>query len=291
VVAAVAGGLVVLVVALVLVFTLGGGPPGEGGQAAVADGGHTTVAEAGTLPDNLYPYISAGNTVEGANILTRVLPAAFRVQPDFSVRYDSELLTAEPQLTTDGGTQVATYTIRPDAVWSDGTPMSADDFAFTWRANRSTNPADGGCASVLSTAGYQDIADVSGSDGGRTVSVRFARGYVDWRSLFAPLLPAHLMANADAGQQCATTSAGWPTAGGLPSDVSAGPWQLKKANVHVDAASVVLTPNPRWWGKKPHLDELTIHTVGTDTEAVTGTCRAAMSASPGPSLSWHSSTG
>ena len=28
------------------------------------------------------------------------------------------------------------FRIRPDARWSDGTPLTADDFAFTWRAMR-----------------------------------------------------------------------------------------------------------------------------------------------------------
>ncbi len=87
--------------------------------------------ESTDFPDNLFPIISSGNATSVANILIRILPAAFQLLPDFSVAHDPELLTEEPTLEEVDGKQVNVYSINPDAVWSDGTAITADDFSFT----------------------------------------------------------------------------------------------------------------------------------------------------------------
>jgi peptide/nickel transport system substrate-binding protein len=63
---------------------------------------------------------------------------------------------------------------------------------------------------------------------------------------------------------CDETTKGWPTADGIPGDISGGPWQLKKENIDVGAQTVVLTPNPNWYGTKPKLDRLVIRDIGND---------------------------
>ncbi len=139
-------------------------------------------------------------------------------------------------------------------MWSDGTPITADDFAFTWKANRSADPADGGCASVLSTNGYANIESVEGGgDGNRTVTVTYAEPYSDWQSLFSTFLPAHLMDNEDPTALCDTITNGFPIADGIIDDISAGPFQVKKENIDVGSQIVILTPNPKWWGEPAKL--------------------------------------
>ena len=54
--------------------------------------------ESADFPDNLFPIISSGNVTSVANILIRILPAAFQLLPDFSVAHDPELLTEAPTL-------------------------------------------------------------------------------------------------------------------------------------------------------------------------------------------------
>jgi peptide/nickel transport system substrate-binding protein len=255
--------------AMALTACGGGGGGNEG--SAESSGGRVIYGESTDFPENLYPYISAGNATSTFNILARILPSTYNVQPDFSVEWDQSLLAEEPTLDTNGGTQVNTYKINPDAVWSDGTPITADDFIYSWNAQRSADPANGGCESVLSTNGYANIASVEGSDDGKTVTVTYAEPYADWKALFTGLLPAHLMASDDPVAQCATETTGWPIDQGLPSDISAGPFQLLKKNIDVGAQVVVLTPNPKWWGDKPKLDQLVIQNIGNDpTTAVQG---------------------
>jgi peptide/nickel transport system substrate-binding protein len=244
---------------------------GCGGAAGTAAGGSTggsaTYGEADDWPENLLPYIAAGSGTTEQDLLGRVLPSTFIVQPDLTVKYDSELLTGEPENGLVNGAQTTVYHLNPKAVWSDGTPIDAADFAYTWHVSTTTD--QGGCDGAISTTGYEDISAVTGSDDGRTVTVTYAKPFSDWQSLFSgvqPLLPAHLMADKDAAKQCATFDAGWKTAGGLPRDISGGPWQLKKANIDDGKQVAVLTPNPKYWGAKPKLSRLVVEHVGTDAQ-------------------------
>lgn len=251
----------------------GGGSSNSASSNSSASGGTGRVVfgESTDFPENLYPNISAGNATSVANILIRVLPGPFTIQPDFSVTWDKDLLAKEPTLENTNGTQVNTYTINPAAVWSDGTPITAKDFEFTWRANRSGDPADGGCASNLSTTGYEQIKSVAAGSDDKTVTVTYTKPYADWQALFGNLLPAHLMDKSDPVALCDEITTGWPIAQGIVGDISAGPWQVKKENVNVGNQIVVLTPNPKWWGTKPKLSQLVIQNVGNDpTTAVQG---------------------
>lgn len=245
---------------------------GGGGDNATSGEGRVVFGESTDFPENLFPYIAAGNATSVANLLIRVLPGPYVVNPDFSVEWDQDLLASEPELDTSGGGQVNTYEINPDAVWSDGTPITADDFEFTYRMSRSGDPADGGCASLLSTTGYEQIASVEGSgDDNKTVTVTYDTPYSDWQSLFGNLLPAHLMDSEDPAALCDTITNGWPIADGLPQDISGGPWQIKAENIDVGSQVVVLTPNPEWWGEPTGLAQLIVQNIGNDpTTAVQG---------------------
>ncbi|MBA3292642.1 MAG: hypothetical protein H0T40_02625 [Geodermatophilaceae bacterium] len=184
--------------------------------------------------------------------------------------YDDELLTGEPTLEEVEGKQVNVYSINPDAVWSDGTPITADDFEFTWRLQRSADPADGGCESLLSTVGFERIESVDGADEGKTVTVTYGSAFADWQGLFTgttPLLPAHLLDNDDPVALCEMITTGWPTDQGIPEDISGGPWQLKLENIDVSSQVVTLTPNENYWGEKPGLAALVYQNIGNDPGA------------------------
>ena len=259
--------------AMVLSACGGGGDGGGEEGSASGPSGRVVFGESTDFPENLYPYIAAGNAVSTENIRIRILPRPFNVLPDFSVVYDENLLTEEPTLEETGGTQVNTYSISPDAVWSDGTPITADDFEFTWRANRSGDPADGGCAANLSTTGFENIASVEGSgDDNKTVTVTYETPFADWKSVFGDgLLPAHLMDNEDPVALCETITAGWPIDQGFPEAISGGPWQLQAESIDVGGQTLVLTPNPQWWGEAPGIEQLIIQNIGNDpTTAVQG---------------------
>ncbi|MCW2675248.1 MAG: putative Extracellular solute-binding protein [Modestobacter sp.] len=256
--------LVATGIAGAMVLTACGGSNSGGNSSSSGGTGRVVYGESTDFPENLYPNIAAGNAVSAANILIRVMPGPFMVQPDFSVKWDQDLLAQEPTLDDANGTQVNTYTINPKAVWSDGTPITAADFEFTWRANRSGDPADGGCAANLSTTGYENIASVKAGSDDKTVTVTYKSPYADWQALFGNLLPAHLMDKSDPVALCDEITAGWAIGNGIVGDISAGPWQVKKENIDVGSQIVVLTPNPKWWGDKPKLSQLVIQNIGND---------------------------
>ena len=225
------------------------------------------------LPENFFPIIGTGNSLGTAQIEIQVLPAPFRVRPDLTVVHDPELLRSEPTSTVTSGRQVVTYNLSPQARWSDGNPIDATDFEFSWRIQRSADPARGGCPALLSTTGYDQIGSVAGSDGDRTVVVTFSRPYADWKSLFRQqLFPAHLMDSGNAATNCRTLERGWPAAEGIP--VSGGPWKVDKSDVDPAKQTVSLTPNPAYWGRKPKLERLIWQSFPRDADAVIGALRA-----------------
>jgi peptide/nickel transport system substrate-binding protein len=263
--------------AMALTACGGGSDSGSGGSSSGGDAkGRVTFGEATDWPENLMPLISAGNATSVADIEAQLLPQAYLTQPDLTEKYNDQLFTDEPSSQVNGSTQTVTYHINPKAVWSDGQQITADDFKFSWNIQKSSDPAKGGCASLLSTTGYELINDVAGSDNGKTVTVTYKQPFADWKAAFSgssnPVFPAHLMDKGDPKANCDAITAGWPIADGLPSDISGGPWQLKKSNIDVANQVAILTPNPKYWGKdKPKVAQLVIRGIGNDpTTAVQG---------------------
>jgi peptide/nickel transport system substrate-binding protein len=141
------------------------------------------------------------------------------------------------------------YVINPDAVWSDGVPVSADDFIYAWQSQRGDGiDVDGQPDQVASTLGYRDIARVTGSHGGKTVTVVFATPFTDWRVMFDHMVPAHI-----------SRKVGWNH--GFDTfnpaiDLSAGPLELQSAS---SGGSAVLVRNPKWWGTPSILSRVTVN--------------------------------
>jgi peptide/nickel transport system substrate-binding protein len=255
--------------AMALTACGGGSSSGDNGnEGGAAQGGRVVYGESTDFPENLFPFISAGNATSVANIEAQMFPSTFDLQPDFTVKWNENLLTEEPTSEVNGDTQTVTYKLNPDAVWSDGEPITADDFTFTWNLRKSADPATGGCPAILSTTGYDQMQSVEGSDDGHTVTVTFSPPFSDWQANFSgasdPIMPKHVMEEDSPEAQCEAITTGWPIADGIPQDISGGPWQLKKENIDVAGQIVVLTPNEKFWGDKPNLDQLVIQNIGND---------------------------
>ena len=79
-------------------------------------------------------------------------------------------------------------------MWSDGTPITADDFIYNWRVQNSRDCPN--CA-VATTTGYDQVKSVTGTDSGKTVTVVFTKPFTDWKNLWgsgSPVYPAHIAA-------------------------------------------------------------------------------------------------
>ncbi len=201
-------------------------------------------------PSGCNPHTTAGDTPATQLVLNAVLPSAYIVGAQGLAEGNANLIEQAEVVSTSP--QKIVYTLNPKAVWSDGVPITAQDFIYAWTQQRSDPTSDP--TTVASTAGYKDIKSVKGSNQGKTVTVAFKTPFADWRMLFDNLLPAHIMEKAGWNPACSTVN---PAI-----DLSGGPFRIAK----VSAQRIVLRANPKWWGTKPNSRRITVDIASTSTQ-------------------------
>ena len=137
-----------------------------------------------------------------------------------------------PSTTAAPGVESAmtlTVDINPDAVWSDGTPITAADFVCTWNAFLNTPGS-------ITTAGYNEIVSVAAGESDKQVLIDFATVYAPYQTLFNQILPAHVVTDPS----CMDISGDFLDA--IP--VSARPWRLESWSLDQS----ILVPNEAYWG-------------------------------------------
>jgi len=154
-------------------------PAGEGGTILFGDEQEPTI---------LNSFLIDGNSLVTTKVTTNVLPHAYVIQPDFSLA--PSVIEGEAEITEDPFS--VTYTIREEAVWNDGTPVSADDFVFTWETLTNPDYAE----QITSTDGYDLITDAEVVDE-KTVTFNYSEPYAPWRLLFTDIMPAHVLEGQD----------------------------------------------------------------------------------------------
>jgi peptide/nickel transport system substrate-binding protein len=157
------------------------------------------------------------------------------------------VLTAMPTLETTPVEKI-TYPIAPAAVWSDGVPITCDDFVYTVDQQQHGND-------LLSSTGYDDIDKVTCPDP-KTAVVTYKPGkmFVNWTQLFSGtvgILPSHILKGKDRAKAL-NNGYSW----------SGGPWIASWTK----GDNITLTPNAKYWGSKPHLDKVVVKFI-TDSAA------------------------
>jgi ABC-type transport system substrate-binding protein len=202
------------------------------------------------LPSNFNP-----STPQGANritdeVMAQVLPQAFvtgGLSPTISPGF---VESAEVQGISPF---IVVYKLNPKAVWSDGLPITAEDFIYNWHEQLRWAPLLPASGLV---AGYRAISSISSSDGGATVSVTFKKPFNEWESLFSNLIPAHVARRY-----------GWVAGfeGFDPTKViSGGPFEIKSYQA---GHELTLARNPDYWFAKPGVAEIILR-VESSTQAL-----------------------
>jgi len=204
-------------------------------------------------PTGCNPNTPAGDTPGTQTVLGAVLPSPFIpdvVDSAGTPTSNSELIVSAEPISISPQTIV--YTLNPKAVWSDGVAITAADFKYAWEQQRGDPdvPTD----DVASIAGYRDIASVTGSNGGRTVTVKFKTTFADWQMLFANLVPAHVMEKTGWNPSCTTVNP--------DIDLSGGPFKITT----VTPQAITLVQNPRWWGTPANARSITIHVASSTAQ-------------------------
>jgi peptide/nickel transport system substrate-binding protein len=206
----------------------------EGATSTTATAAGGAALAAGTVrlgvpeePASLDPFDPKSRTPAGEALLSQVLPQLFRVDPagrEVGWLVDDASVREAP----DGAS--ATFSLRPGARWSDGSPISTDDLRFTLETVR-------GDAWPGPRAGYDHLTAVEGT--GTSVAFHFDGRFPGWRRLFSGadfVLPAHRLSGRDLRVE-------WKQG----PDVDGGPFRLGPVT---PGLSVVLQRNDSWWGPK-----------------------------------------
>ncbi len=128
----------------------------------------------------------------------------------FTLEFVPELVTELPTVANGGvivnadGTMTVKYQIRDDAIWSDGVPISGDDFQFTLETI--LNPD-----LPIFRAVYEDIVPGSWEAGPKTFEYTLAQPTLQYESLFSPIIPKHAVEGSDFIGDWNDTM--WPSAG------------------------------------------------------------------------------
>lgn len=160
-------------------------------------------------------------------IASLVLPSVSVYAADGTLTFDRALVDSASVTSADPFT--VTYVLDRNAAWSDGTPVTGEDFGYLAAQMSSA-------AGTVDPAGYRLIRDVRSREGGKVVDVVFSAPFADWRTLFADLLPAHLLKDAPGGWSAALNT-------GIP--VSAN--RYKVVSVDRTTGEITLQRNDKYW--------------------------------------------
>ncbi|CAL9443537.1 ABC transporter family substrate-binding protein [Streptomyces sp. enrichment culture] len=227
------------------------GEPLAGADVAAAD--RSDIADGGTLrwavdtvPDTLNTFQADADTTT-ARIAEAVLPSMYRTDGRGRAVRNADYLASADVVDTEPK-QVVVYRLAQQAVWSDGREIGAADFAAQWRALSGKDTAYW----TARNAGYDRIEKVERGRNDLEVKVTFSRPYADWKSLFSPLYPKEVMGAPDSFNDGARKKL----------KVTAGPFTVDKVDTKED--EVVLTRNPRWWGRAARLQKIVLRAVPHD---------------------------
>lgn len=184
------------------------------------------------------PHLLADQGVDTDLVASLLLPSAFVPGPGGDLVLNHDLLVSAGPLSGDPRT--IRYTIDPQAQWTDGVPVAAEDFEYLWR-QMTTQPG------VVDPAEYEQIVEVRAGAGGKVVDVVFDSPPEQWRTLFADLLPGHILQNAPDGFQGGMAR--------LPV-MSGGPFMIRFADI--GRGEIEFVRNDRYWAQTPELDQILV---------------------------------
>jgi peptide/nickel transport system substrate-binding protein len=151
-------------------------------------------------------------------------------------------------LSADGKT--ITIKLRDDVTWSDGTPLTADDFVFTYDMIMSDQNV------VQSRYPYEDYVTGVEAQDAHTVVVNFSEPFAPWlTSIFTFVLPKHVLQPVFESDG-AIDNAEWNKA----PTVGVGPFVFSEWE---SGSHILFTANPNWI-KPPKLEQVFIRIVPDD---------------------------
>lgn len=241
-----------LSVALVAAFA---SPSFAAETVAVKDGGELTIASTNS-PPNWNPVSASGDITTNRQQQWPLYPHPFLTGTDAGVSLNTQFLESAEVVSTDP--MIIEYVIRDEAVWSDGTPITAADFEYTQKVQDPAACAD--CQAAF-TQGYDLVTGIESENDGKTVRLTFEKPFAPWRTLFPFILPAHVAQSY--GDLATSFNVGLSE--NVPT-VSGGPYMVES---YEDGVVMTLVKNPNWYGNPAHLDTIRIRYISSIGEQIT----------------------
>jgi peptide/nickel transport system substrate-binding protein len=190
-------------------------------------------------PDTLQPFFSTAYTTVEA--ITPALRGFATITSDG--KYIPDLAASIPTvgngvtIAPDGKTFTVQLTLRPNLKWSDGKPLTMNDFKATWQW--ATDKAQSGCSSC--TVGWPEIDNVDVSSDGLSATLHFKELYAGWLGF---LTGAFFQADWLKSFPVADSSKSMPNSSAIANVPFSGPFVITNASkTEIDYA-----PNPNWAG-------------------------------------------
>lgn len=216
-------------------------PPSTDAPGEQPDIGGTIVVALEREPSTLNPWATQGAVPETAAVVGPILAQLQTYDPD--MQRQTQLLDGFPEVVTPDPLRVP-YKLRSDAIWEDGTPVTAADVQYTLSQVLSPNN------DVASRAGYNLIRDGALQDVSadqKEFTLEFTRPYGAWRDLFTSPTQPILKASAMAGQDFNIALNDF-----VP--FSSGPFRFDSWR---KGQELVVVRNDSWWGDhKSYVDRI-----------------------------------
>jgi peptide/nickel transport system substrate-binding protein len=257
-------------------------------SAAPAKGGTVTYS----LPDKFTSYNNGtadDNLASNGYAMNQVIPnLAYFTGKTGDVTIDKNLGSVTKKSDTP---LVVDYSFVPQAVWSDGQPISCDDIYLQWIAlngkvtKKDAKGAETPIFNAAATTGFDQVKSVDCSADNKTATVTYATPFSDWLDLitYQGFVPAHIVAQkvgltSAAGIRKAYESndlatltkiadfwnTGFKTDKGVnPSvDLSGGPFMISS---YTPDQSITLVRNPKYWGPPASADKIVMRIITDDS--------------------------
>ena len=204
-------------------------------------------------PSILNPYLSGGT--KDFDAATLILEPLASIAPDGTLVPD--LAESIPTLENGGVSEdltTITWKVREGVVWSDGSPLTLDDFIFTWQY---CTHEEGGCSSTQFFEDVVDMEDIGGNQLKITFGVPKPYPYNPFVSQSSVVLNSQQFADCMGASMAACTDQNF-------GPIGTGPFMVEEFRPN-DVVTYVANPNYREEGK-PYFDRV-IFKGGGDAES------------------------
>jgi peptide/nickel transport system substrate-binding protein len=205
-----------------------------------AQTGGTLVMGEWQPPDNLNPFYSTAFTTVEA--IDPALRGFLNITQDG--KYIADLADHVPTqdsgdvvIAPDGKTFTVKVTLRSGLQWSDGKPLTMNDFKATW--TWATDKAQTGCTSC--PVGWPEIDNIDVSSDGLTATLHFKEPYAGWLGF---LTGGFFQKDWLASFPVADSSKQMPNSSAISKVPFSGPFMITNAS----KTEIDYSPNPNWHG-------------------------------------------